>query len=181
MTARRLKADKCSLIGGTHVQVTSSLEAGDFLCQAGAGGFSVGRKLGIGKKGRIDSEGKIKIGSLFSKMRDLQMGEAPSADEDFSLEAFLAQVKEQEAVDECMKITADDDIMIDNLQGMVNLHTSKGVNITLFSVESGRLVVNAPQAHVDLYIRSVDDLSLVHCNSANIFIGEDFDGCQIYD
>ena len=60
---------------------------------------------------------------------------------------------------------------------MVNLHTSKPVNITLFSVESGRIVVNAPQAHVDLYLRSVDDLSLVHCRSVNIFIGEDFEGC----
>jgi len=68
---RRLKADLCNLVGATHVQVTSSLEAGSFSCQAGAGGFSVGRRLGIGKQGRIDSEGKVKIGSIFSNMRDL--------------------------------------------------------------------------------------------------------------
>lgn len=114
-------------------------------------------------------------------MRDLQKGEAPSADEDFSQEAFLAQIAEQDSVEQCLRVTAGDDIMIDNLQGMVNLQTSKAVKITLFSVESGRLIVNAPEAHIDIYLRSVDDLSLIHCRSANIFIGEEFDGCQIFD
>jgi len=141
----------------------------------------VGRKLGIGQHGRIDSEGKIKIGSIFSKMRDLAPAEPSSADERFDLDQFMAQLAEQDDVEECLRLTAEDDIMIDNLQGMVTINTARPIKIMLLSVESGRLLVNAPQAEVDLYLRSVDDLSLVNCRKANVFIGEDFEGCQLYD
>ena len=181
VTARRLKADKCSLIGGLHVQVTSSLEAGEFFCQAGEGGFSVGRKLGIQQQGLIESQGKVKIGSIFSKMSDLTKATVATKSEDFGQETFMTQMAEQESVKDCLQIKAENDIMIDNLQGMVNLHTSKPVKITLFSVESGRLIVNAPNSEIDIYLRSVDDLSLVNCRKANIFIDEEFEGCQIFD
>ena len=157
------------------------MEAGRLSCQAGAGGFSVGRKLGIGEHGRIDSLGRIIIGSIFSKMRDLPPAEPSSADERFDLEQFMAQMEEQDRVEECLRLTAEEDIMIDNLQGMVTVNTAKPIKIMLLSVESGRLIVNAPNAEVDLYLRSVDDLSLVNCRKANVYIGEDFEGCQIYD
>ena len=71
VTARRMRCDECDLKGGERVQITSSIEAGQLNCQAGAGGFIVGKRIGIGKKGRVDSAGGIKIGSIFSKMRDL--------------------------------------------------------------------------------------------------------------
>mmetsp|Transcript_32147 Transcript_32147/g.39866 ORF Transcript_32147/g.39866 Transcript_32147/m.39866 type:complete len:115 (+) Transcript_32147:767-1111(+) len=114
-------------------------------------------------------------------MRDLAPAEPSSADERFDLDQFMAQLAEQDDVEECLRLTAEDDIMIDNLQGMVTINTARPIKIMLLSVESGRLLVNAPQAEVDLYLRSVDDLSLVNCRKVNVFIGEDFEGCQLYD
>lgn len=97
------------------------------------------------------------------------------------MDHFMAQMVEKDSIEECLRMTAEDDIVVDNMQGTITVNTAKPIKIMLLSVESGRLVVNAPEAEVDLYLRSVDDLSLVNCRKANVFIGEDFEGCQIYD
>ena len=71
VTARKMRCDECDIKAHNQVQIISSLEAGQLTCSAGQGGFSVGKRFGIGKKGRVDSAGRIKIGSIFSKMRDI--------------------------------------------------------------------------------------------------------------
>ena len=114
-------------------------------------------------------------------MRDAPPAVPASADERFDMDHFMAQMAEKDSIEECLRMTAEDDIVVDNMQGTITVNTAKPIKIMLLSVESGRLVVNAPEAEVDLYLRSVDDLSLVNCRKANVFIGEDFEGCQIYD
>ena len=64
---------------------------------------------------------------------------------------------------------------------MATISTTEPTKIILYSVEAARLVINAPNAHVDLYLKSVEHLSLVNCHSANIYLTEDFDGCNVFD
>ncbi len=67
---RRLRADTCRL-EGEGVQALSSLEARSLYIKAGIKGFSVGKRLGLDADAVIESEGPIKIGSLFCLMRNL--------------------------------------------------------------------------------------------------------------
>ena len=76
---------------------------------------------------------------------------------------------------EGLYMTAEDDITIDSLQGVVTLQTSKASKILLHTVESAKMVINAPNAHVSLNLKSIHDLSYIHCASAEIIIGESFD------
>ena len=91
-----MRCDDVNLKANRQVQITSSIEAGELNCQAGVGGFTVGKRLGIGRKGRVDSAGGIKIGSVFSMMRELADGQisegASSGDDDLSMEAFMASM-----------------------------------------------------------------------------------------
>ena len=80
-----------------------------------------------------------------------------------------------------MNVTAEDDILIDNMQGVVCLHTSKAANISLHTVESAKMAISAPNAHVSLNLKSIHDLSHIHCASIELILGENFDGCNIYD
>lgn len=162
------------------MQITSSLEAGDLKCHAGSGGFIVNKRIGIGKIGRIDSIGRVKIGSIFSKMRDLPEI-VPYTENDTSIEKFLASLEASFKHTEGLMITSEDDILIDNLQGVVTLHTSRASKIVLHTVESARMVINAPNAHVSLNLKSIHDLSHIHCASAEIIVGEGFNKCHIFD
>ena len=67
------------------------------------------------------------------------------------------------------------------MQGVVTLHTSKSTKISLHTVESAKMVINAPNAHVSLNLKSIHDLSHIHCASAEIIVGEDFSKCDIFD
>ena len=71
--------------------------------------------MGIGSKGRVDSLGKIKIGSTFSNMREMPevVGYEDSAD--LSAEKFQQYVQGSLNHQEGLYMSADDDIMIDNL------------------------------------------------------------------
>ena len=51
------------------------------------------KRIGIGKKGRIDSAGRIKIGSIFSLMRELpEQSDFTEGTQDLSLDAFIAAI-----------------------------------------------------------------------------------------
>lgn len=78
-------------------------------------------------------------------------------------------------------MTAEDDILIDNMQGVVSLHTGKAAKIALHTVESAKMVIDAPNAHVSLNLKSIHDLSFIRCATAEIIIGETFDKCDIFD
>ena len=67
------------------------------------------------------------------------------------------------------------------MQGVVTLHTSKSKNISLHTVEAAKMVINAPNSHVSLNLKSIHDLSHIHCASAEIIIGEGFSTCDIFD
>ena len=150
-------------------------------CDAGLGGFIVNKRIGIGKVGRIDSEGLVKIGSVFSKMRDLQEVPLTPNDNDLSIENFMAKLQASNDHSEGLMITAEDDILVDNMQGVVTLHTNKAANINLTSVESAKMVINAPNAHVSLNLKSIHDLSHIYCATAEIVVGENFDSCHIFN
>ena len=73
---------------GKGIQARSSLEAAYLYCSAGDNGLTVGKRLGISKHGHIDSHGKVKVGSLFSYMRDIQEIKKNSSSSDLSLSSF---------------------------------------------------------------------------------------------
>jgi maleate cis-trans isomerase len=97
------------------------------------------------------------------------------------MEKFLFSLEASFLHTEGLMITSEDDILIDNMQGVVTLHTSRASKISLHTVESARMIINAPHAHVSLNLKSIHDLSYIHCASAEIIIGEGFDKCHIYD
>lgn len=99
--------------------------------------------------------------------------------EDLTLDKFLEEL-DRDFV-QGLLITSEEDISIDNLQGVVSLDTSKAVKITLDTVESALIRINAPNAHVSLTLKSIHDLCLINCASAEIVIGENFDKCKIFD
>ena len=75
----------------------------------------MGKRLGIGKKGRVDSAGGIRISSVFSLMRDLAENGADfethkEAMNDLSLERFLASLEESLDHREGLLMTAEEDI-----------------------------------------------------------------------
>ena len=78
-------------------------------------------------------------------------------------------------------MTSQGDILIDNLQGVVTLHSAEATKINLQTVESAKLNINAPNAHVSLNLKSIHDLSHIHCASAEITISDGFDKCLIYN
>jgi formiminotetrahydrofolate cyclodeaminase len=49
------------------------------------------------------------------------------------------------------------------------------------AVESAKLVINAPKANVKLNLKSIHDLSHLHCARAEIIVNESFDKCLVYD
>jgi hypothetical protein len=53
--------------------------------------------------------------------------------------------------------------------------------IDLMTVESAKLVVDAPLASVKLNLRSLHDSSYLRCAQAEIIVNEGFDKCLIYD
>ena len=112
-------------------------------------------------------------------MQDLPQIE--QGDPDFSLARFQGAISSSEDITQGLYLSADGDILIDNLQGVVTLHTAKRINIQLHTVESAKLVINAPNAHVSLNLKSIHDLSHIHCASAEILISEGFDKCLIYN
>ena len=121
IAARRIKANHATL-AGSGVQATSSLEAANLYCNAGDKGFKVAKRLGIGKYGHVDSLGQVKIGSVFSQMQDLpQIGEHTS---DFSLTEFQGAISQSGACKQGLYLSSEGDILIDNLQGVVTLHTA---------------------------------------------------------
>lgn len=49
------------------------------------------------------------------------------------------------------------------------------------AVETAKLVINAPKANVKLNLKSIHDLSHLHCARAEIIVNESFDKCLVYD
>ena len=97
------------------------------------------------------------------------------------MEKFLAGVASWREFEQGLIMTAEDDILIDNMQGVVALHTTKHSKISLHTVESAKMIIDAPNAHVSLNLKSIHDLSHIHCASAEIIVGEAFSACDIYD
>ena len=55
------------------------------------------------------------------------------------------------------------------------------MNVNLHTVESAKLVINAPNSHVSLNLKSLHDLSYIQCASAEIIVGEEFNKARIFD
>ena len=104
-----------------------------------------------------------------------------SQDDDLSQLTFEAALQYAMEHTDGLLMTADDDIMIDSMHGVVTLHTSQPSKINLHTVESAKMVINAPRAHVSLNLKSIHDLSHINCHSAEIIVNEEFDQCDIYD
>ena len=126
--------------------------------------------------------GLIKIGSVFSNMRELpEIIDSSDHVKDLSIEKFFAGVAAWKDFDEGLTLTSEDDIEVDSMHGVVALHTSKASKISLHTVESAKMVIDAPNAHVTLNLKSIHDLSHIHCASAEIILSESFNACDIYD
>ena len=137
------------------------------------------KRLGIGKYGHVDSLGPVKIGSIFSTMQHLP--EIELTDSDLSLAKFQGAIGKSGDIKQGLYLSSEGDVLIDNLQGVVTLHTAKRINIQLHTVESAKLIINAPNAHVSLNLKSIHDLSHIHCASAEILISDSFDKCLIFN
>ena len=102
-------------------------------------------------------------------------------DSDLSLAKFQGAIEKSGDIKQGLYLSSEGDILIDNLQGVVTLHTAKRINIQLDTVESAKLIINAPNAHVSLNLKSIHDLSHIHCASAEILISDSFDKCLIFN
>jgi len=178
VTARRIKADDCYL-EAKGVEILSSLEAADLAVVAGDLGLIVKKRMGVNNFASVKSRGPVKIGSLFSNMANLPTVTGSS---DTSSEAFEAAIKS--AVDSKQAqtlIISDDGMTIDNLQGVVTLKSSQFCIVALHTVESAKLIIDAPLAHVKMNLRSIHDISHVRCAKAEIIVHEGFDKCRVFD
>lgn len=71
INVKRVKAENCHLEAHQQIKIGSSLESHNLSAKAGKEGFFCAKRLGIGQRGSIESEGKIRISSAFSNMRAL--------------------------------------------------------------------------------------------------------------
>lgn len=178
VTARRIKADHCSL-AGTGVEILSSLEVANLQLQAGELGVLVKKRIGVNESASINSKGPIKIGSCFSLMAHLP---EPSVTSNLSIDSFSEMVRSSKAASSQMtSINCDSHVKVDNLQGVVAIRAGQATNIDLMTVESAKLFVTAPQSAVTVHLRSLHDDSVVHCSTAEIVVNEHFGKCRIYD
>jgi len=156
-------------------------------CYAGEDGFIVNKRFGVANSGRVDSVGKVRIGSVFAQMAHLPVVDHTHLGEDLSLEKFLSLVeyktfhKCKDTTQSGLYLTSESDISIDNLQGVCTIHTNRDVKINLRTVGSAKLVINAPNATVSMNLKSLHDESFIHCKNLEILVGENFNACKIYD
>lgn len=131
------------------------------------------KRLGIGKHGLVESEGKIRISSAFSNMRSLPKANPnQNGYSNFSLDHFISCIEKGNGSDIGLVLSSHDDILVDNLQGVVTLKTDKKCNIEVQSVESANMVIDAPNANVSLNLKSLNDLSHIRCNKASIYLSQ---------
>lgn len=69
-------------------------------------------------------------------------------------------------------LSSHDDILVDTLQGVLTLKSEKECNIEVQSVETTKLVIDAPHANVTLNLKSLHDLSHIRCKTASIFLSQ---------
>ena len=114
-------------------------------------------------------------------MQELPEISKDNTDSDFSLATFQQSLGQSSDSKQGLYLTSQGDILIDNLQGVVTLHSAQANKIILHTVESAKLNIIAPNAHVSLNLKSIHDLSHIHCASAEITISDGFDKCLIYN
>ena len=83
--------------------------------------------------------------------------------------------------EEGLLLTSSDDISIDSLQGVVSLSTMNAAKINLHTVENSKLIINAPNSHLTLNLKSLHDISYINCKSADLILSEMFDQCTIWN
>ena len=82
-----MKANDAHL-AGKGIQASSSMEAAHLYMSAGDNGLTINKRLGISNYGHIDSIGLVKIGAVFSYMKDLQDLKLNPCGSELSLSSF---------------------------------------------------------------------------------------------
>lgn len=178
ITARRIKADDCSL-NANGVEILSSLEAARLKVEAGELGLIVKKRLGVGEFAKIESKGPIKIGSVFSNMASLP--EVTGCSET-TIESFKSAIKAAaESTSGQTIIVSGGDVTIDNLQGVVTIVSDKTGSINLHTIESAKLVVDTPAVNLKMNLRSIHDVSHINCAKAEIVVTENFNKSRVFD
>ena len=78
-------------------------------------------------------------------------------------------------------IVSDGDVTIDNLQGVTTIRSQNACSMSLHTVESAKLVIDAPRASVKMNLRSIHDVSQVLCDKAEIIVNDNFEKCKLFD
>jgi hypothetical protein len=141
------------------------VESGDLVIQAQF--VQIGKKLGIGKFGRIACK-QMEVGSIFSLMANLP---APSKEENIEIDQQKTG----------LVIQNTEQLRVDNLQGVVYIQTESKGSITINTIESGKLAVVAPQSDVSIHLKSLIDNSFISAKSVELILTEDFDSCTVVD
>lgn len=116
---RRMRAGQCDLTA-VGVMSSSNVESSNLRVTAGAGGFSVGKRLGLDREATIYSQGPVKVASLFCMMRNL-----PAVDNEC-----------RAPLTEGVMMTADSNIDIDVFQGVASIKSDHEINIKIGSAET---------------------------------------------
>ncbi|CDW72428.1 UNKNOWN [Stylonychia lemnae] len=177
---RRLRNDECKLkTNDGNILVGSYIETGVLNLETNSGNVLINKKLGINQRGTLKTQnGLIQIGSVFSNMAHLPEALYLST----SIDKILGQFRSNNHYyNEGLNIFGNNQIYIENMQGVVNLTQKSQSRIQLNAVENGKFQIHAPETQVILHLRSLHDISYVMCKSLELLLPDDLENCNIYD
>ena len=80
-----------------------------------------------------------------------------------------------------VKIIGESLISIDSIQGVASIKSESPIKIRLGSAETLKLIIDAPEASLEINLRSLHDNSFVNCKDVTITTTESNNLFQVYD
>ncbi|TNV79073.1 hypothetical protein FGO68_gene16007 [Halteria grandinella] len=185
VSARRLRNDECTIstVDGI-VTIGSYIETGVLKVRTEKGNVQIGKKLGIGKNGVIETkQGSIVVGSIFSKMAQLPEQSYDTKTLSHQIEQ-LKELPQSVLIQQGLLIKNSPNISIDSLHGLVSISNPQpNSTVNIQGVESGKLKLFTPQSSLRIgHLKSLHDTSYIECDSLDLTISEDgYEGFYIYD
>eukprot|EP00347_Sterkiella_histriomuscorum_P019042 403343188 len=181
ITTRRLRNEECKIkaIDG-DVKIGSYIETGILRLETQNGNVLINKKLGINQNGLLKTHnGLIQIGSIFANMANLPDPSYLTQ----TLEQMIGQLHapEVEHHDLGLKIQSENQIVIDNLQGVVDITQTQQSTIMVNAAENAKFHIRAPNSRVVLHLRSLHDVSFIQCKSLWLLLPDDIYNCAVYD
>ncbi|TNV78736.1 hypothetical protein FGO68_gene2311 [Halteria grandinella] len=185
VSARRLRNDECTIstVDG-DVSIGSYIETGVLKVKTEKGNVQIGKKLGIGKNGVIETQqGCVQVGSIFSKMAQLPEQSYDTQTLSHQIEQ-LKELPQSVLSQQGLLIKNSPNISIDSLHGLVSISNPQpNSTVNIQGVESGKLKLFIPHSSLRIgHLKSLHDTSYIECDSLDLTISEDgHEGFYIYD